>query len=394
MNTRWLLRALIAAVIVGLIVYVARKTYWEEVMLPTPLRGEAVTNPFYAAMRLSTELGAIPERRTQLGTLDSSIDVLVLSQWHWNLIEQRRVDIEAWVERGGRLLIDHTLIDDYAFSRWSGIDWRFPFEAEDVEYAEDIETDMSAATAERDAQLCGVLEEVDAGGNALPQARIFSVCTIDRHSRLDSESALEWGLAIDEALQAARVRVGDGSVTVLNMRPFGNRDFIEVDHGELFVAATQLRHGTRIAFLSEAEHASLLALIWRYGAPVVVLIALVLAALLWRAAIRFGPLMPASETARRSLADQIRGTGRFAIRLGDGKALHAATLRALQEAAHRRIPGYGALPHAERSTAIATASGLDAQLLASAINHTAPRRTHELAQTIELLENARRKILE
>lgn len=400
----WIQRALIVTALAGLIAYIAYNTYWDDVTVPAPLRGEAITNPFYAAMALSTELGAIPERRQTLGTLDDSLDVLVLSAWNWNLIRQRREAIEAWVEGGGHLLVDSTLIDDGPFSQWSDVYWHYPGDDEDEGDADESKRDESTEHDESaeppepsrgfDPERCGLLEEVDATLEARPQGMSFQVCTIDRFSHLDLESAIEWGLALDEQVQAARVRVGDGAVTVLNLSPFGNRNLTQLDHGELFVAATQLRRGTRIAFASEAEHASLLALIWRHGAPVVVLTLLAIAAALWRSAMRFGPLAPASDTARRSLADQIRGTGRFAIRLGDGKALHAATVRALYEAAQRRIPGFSALPRSERSAAIAQASELDEQLLASAINHAAPRRTHELAQVIALLENARRKILD
>ena len=130
-----------------------------------------------------------------------------------------------------------------------------------------------------------------------------------------------------------------------------------------------------------------------YGAPVVVLFFIMLAALLWRGGVRFGPLSAAAERARRSIAEQIRGTGQFTIRLGGGKALHAASVRALHEAARRRIVGYASSAHAERVAAIAQVTGMDAEALEQAINHGGARRAADLAQTIATLETARRKIL-
>jgi hypothetical protein len=392
----WLIRILIAVAIIAVIVYVARHTEWETTTVPVPLGGEARTNPFYAAQRLSRELGAIPERRFAVGELDDTTDVLVLSNWNWHLIEERRSVIEAWVEAGGHLVVDGTLYDDGSFEDWSGVSWTYLEDgAEDDEEIEDAETSIAPPTGiAAPAGSCDVLSEVDREGYILTNARTFSVCTLDDEVTLDTEHAIEWGLANDRYLHAARVRLGRGSVTVLNMTPFGNRDLTTDDHGRLFVAATQLQRGTRIAFLAESERASLLELIWVYGAPAVVLMLLTIAALLWRTSARFGPLAPEAPRTRRSLADQIRGTGRFAIRLGDGRALHAAAVRALQEAARRRIPGYDALAQPERIAAIATATGFDADALGSAINHTGPRRSLELAHTIAVLENARRKLLE
>lgn len=398
MKAQWLMRALIAAVLGIAVVFIVRRTEWKEVTIPSPLRGEAVTNPFYAAEKLATELGATTERRRVLGTLDDATDVLVLTNWHWSLIEDRRRLIERWVENGGRLIVDNTLIGTQAFSEWSGVEWGYSsFDEEETE-APDVDTDVDTVSyAAAGTGSCDFLEEAVPADRSREYPRAFSVCKLDGYSFLEAGRDIAWGLVgveNERPLQVVRVDVGEGSVTVLNFSSFGNRDLTEADHGELFVAATQLRTGTRIAFLSETEHASLLALMWMYGAPVIVLLALSIALMLWRTGVRFGPLIPATDTGRRSLADQIRGTGRFAIRLGDGKALHAATVRGLREAAQQRIPRYAALSEADRIAAVAARSGIDAATLASAVNATVPRRTTELAHTIALLENARRRILE
>ena len=112
-------------------------------------------------------------------------------------------------------------------------------------------------------------------------------------------------------------------------------------------------------FLSEDDHPSLLALLWIYGSPVVVLALAAIALGLWRNSARFGPLVNEPPTARRSLAEQIRGTGQFALRYGDGESLHAASLRALTEAATRRVPGYARLSPSDQAAALARLTGFD-----------------------------------
>ena len=72
-------------------------------------------------------------------------------------------------------------------------------------------------------------------------------------------------------------------------------------------------------FLSEEEHSSILALMWYLGWPVVLLALALIALALWRNSVRFGPLVAVPEQARRSLAEQIRGTGLFVIRFGGGR---------------------------------------------------------------------------
>jgi hypothetical protein len=167
----------------------------------------------------------------------------------------------------------------------------------------------------------------------------------------------------------------------------------EGDHGWLFVAATQVRRGDDVHFLSEDAHPSLLALLWQYGAPVVILTLTLLAVVLWRGGVRFGPLAAMPDPARRSLAEQICGTGQFALRNGSGDALHAASVRALDEAAHRRVPTYAQLSADERAAALARLTGFDRDALAAAVHHAGGRRSHELRNRIALLEAARRRTL-
>ena len=83
-------------------------------------------------------------------------------------------------------------------------------------------------------------------------------------------------------------------------------------------------------------------------------------------------------TARRSLAEQIRGTGQFALRHGDGESLHAASLRALTEAAARRVPGYARLSPSDRAAALARLTGFDRDAFTAAAYH-AGLRTRERA---------------
>jgi hypothetical protein len=93
------------------------------------------------------------------------------------------------------------------------------------------------------------------------------------------------------------------------------------------------------------------------------------------------------------MAEQIRGSGYFALQFGEGAALHTAAVRALTEAAHRRIPAYARLSRPQRAAALGKATGLDGEALLSAIDGASKRRPKELPNTLALIESARRQLL-
>jgi hypothetical protein len=211
---------------------------------------------------------------------------------------------------------------------------------------------------------------------------------------LSTRHTLQWAVRDKyDNLLGARVSIGRGSVTVLTGEPFARRSLFLDDNRELFVAATQLRRGDTIYFYSESDQDTLLMLAWKLGWPVLCVLAVVLALGIWRGSVRFGPLAPPTETARRSLAEQIRGTGQFTMRIGSADALHAATARALKEAAVRYINSYEALAGAEQMQALANATGFEASSLAAAFHYRGSGRTEHLRADLELLEAARRRIL-
>ena len=362
-----------------LVTWIVKNTYWDEVKVPMPPKGEALVNPFYAAQRFAEHLGATTSWDRRLNVPDRDA-VIVISSWHWSLSHTRRVALEQWVESGGRLVVDDRLIDpDYAFEEWSGIMREYPL------------VDAHPSTPHEEEPLCRrVTEEYDGRSSTAGEPALW-LCDLGI-SWLESTTAPSWALREKKGLQAVRVPIGRGSVTVINAAPFLHRALFDGEHGRVFAAATGLRRGDRVHFLSEDDYPSLLTLAWRYGAPVVVVGLVLLAAGLWRGAARFGPLAPPTIAARRSLADQIRGTGRFALHYGGGRALHAACVRALDEAAVRRITGYAALPPEARAAALERLTGFDRESLAAAI-HPGARSAAELHRAVALLEAARRQTL-
>jgi hypothetical protein len=382
--TRARLISLLAGLsLVALIAWIASNTYWADSKVPMPAKGEALTNPFYAVQRFAEALGARTAWDRVLTTPPTD-SVIVLSAWHWNLSAGRRDALERWVESGGRLVVDRTLLagGEKEFERWSGIEreYRKPNDA--------------SGSVDWQHVLCSEFKEEHNGTPVSGSSEAsYRMCGLDRISSLTSTENAVWALRDASGIQAMRVEVSRGSVTVINATPFRERSLFDGDHGWLFATATQLRRGDDVHFMSEDAHPSLLALLWRYGAPVVMLTLTLVALVLWRGGVRFGPLAAAPDPARRSMVEQIRGTGQFALRHGGGNSIHAASVRALDEAAQRRVPIYASLSPDERAEALSRLTGLDRDALAAAVQHVGVRRSHDLRNTIALLEAARRRTL-
>jgi integrase len=267
------------------------------------------------------------------------------------------------------------------FARWSGIQ------------AIERPRRPAGGDAEAPGRCFRFLEQRRAG-----QSRAFErphwICEIDPGVGLATSREVEW--ALDEprfGRQALRVAVGRGRVTVINAEPFRSRRLFDGDHGWLLAAAAELRPGDAVHFLTEADYPPLLALIWQNGAPVVVLGLAVLGLVLWRGGVRIGPLAAIAAPVRRSLAEQIRGTGRFALLHDGGEPLHAAAARALDEAARTRVGGYGALAPRDRVSALAGLAGVAPAALDAALHDSRERSPHELRATVALLETVRRSLI-
>ena len=378
MKRKWTWIWTLVAVAVALFgTWIARNTYWDDIKVPMPLKGEAVINPFYTVQRFAGALGARTSWDRSF-VVPPSDAVVVLSRWHWSIIRGRSAALRQWVESGGRLVVDQMVIDPSGdFEQWAGI-------------KQNSDTSDNADWAKypcRQVQEDGRDRSVsNRSGESL------SMCGV-AVSWLESTRRPEWALSDSKHLQVIRVRIGRGTVTMTNAMPFRNDWLLEGDNGRLFVAATQFRRGDEVHFMSEDDYPGLLTLMWRRGAPAVAIGLVVIGMLLWRGAVRFGPLAPAFASARRSLADQIRGSGHFALQYGDGRSLHAACVRALEEAARRRISGYASLEPNEQSAALARVTSFDRESLAAAIHHPRMRTAGELHRTIALLEAARRETL-
>jgi hypothetical protein len=371
---------IVVALAVAAGVWGARNMHWQEIEVPVPVQGEARTNPFYAAQRFAQALGA-KASWDRAFVQPAANGVLVISGWHWGFSAERRDAIQRWVESGGRLVVDGTVIDDRTFQDWTKLTSRSLGNRRDPprrdRYPRCRAMTVSVSRRTDDVRV--------------PAIR-YVACGFDPLSRLEGGREPEWQVSDAAGPQVLRVAIGAGSVTAINATPFIDRRIFNGDHAALLVAATQLRSGDDVHFLSESEYPPLLALVWQRGSPVVVLLLAFVGVWLWRVAARFGPPLAPEPVGRRSLEEQVSGTGEFVRRFDAGQPLLAATRRALDEAAERRIPGYGRMTPDQRIALLRRWTDIAPELLAGAMQAPggqAPR----ILDSIHILETARRQLL-
>lgn len=280
MKRGYISAGIVTAGLALVIAWIARNTYWDEVQVPMPMKGEARSNSLYAAQKLVTALGATAHAQRDLGSLPGPGSVIYMSYWNWSLIPSRRERLQQWVESGGRLVADRSLIGGgRELEHWSGI------------ARSELSLDESAAAQrfEPDERCSDLQIEVEETGGAGAGRDSYLVCGVDETSRLTSGRRASWILSDERGIQALRIGIGRGSITVLNAQPFDNYRLFDGDNGLLFVAATGLDRGEHIYFLSEERTPSLLELMWAHGAPVILLLLGALALAVWRGSRRFGP---------------------------------------------------------------------------------------------------------
>jgi hypothetical protein len=353
-------------------------TEWAEVDVAQPAKGEAAKNRLYATQSVLRTLGARVVRRKDLDTLPPARGNLVLASPHWDLFPERAKHLRDWVEHGGHLVLPASRADHPRLKPWLPL----------VTAKSPGETDYKPGK-DRD---CRQAVAVAAAGTELAEGnlRICGPTYFFQYAAAPGVAA-QWSLHSSRGNEMLRVAVGRGSVTIVGPWAAANNEHVlRADNALALVEALQVGPGSELWFVDEESREPLLQWLWANAWIALVLLLLALAAFVWRDAPRFGPLDSVPGRGRRSMTEQVGGTGHFLQRHG-AAALHAAQVRALHETATRHLRRYTRMDGLQRAHAIASATGLDEHALARALR-TRSRDAVELPADLRLLEVARRRI--
>lgn len=298
-----------------------------EQVIDLPRTGEARSNPLYA-LKVALQKDDVrvnARRRLQLRGLApraaavplAARDTVLLYNDPRTLTPGEVAALLRWVEGGGHLIVRTPPAGILAKN--SPVPLLAQLQLQPLEGRGDCE---SYRNGEATVMFCGARRFTLAGANPV-------------HS---------WGDLLNGYV-FARVSRGRGSVDVLADLDFLGTDELETPAYVGFarqLLAPNYRAGT-IHLVYAAQMPSLWTTLilhsWMAWAPLL----LALAAWLWRRMQRFGPLLPAPASERRSLLEHIVASGEHAYRYGYAHLLHAAARNAFLARLRRRDPQAAAL---------------------------------------------------
>ncbi len=422
-STEVTVNLLAAAAIAALGLWLLFATEWVDVWRPTPQRNEAARDSHYAIKQIAAKLGAKVTLPDNLERLPPPGATLVLESNEWDFLPGRSEQLREWVEvHGGHLVlpsfsttgatIDWLPLREKKRAKGADLSCPAPGTGND-DHDDDDEDDeankdakpapppsrprlpdprfMGPQDGPRDP--CPTLAERVGGDAEAEPLRRFRLCQGDWLTNLEATPATAeaWALVGRRGAPVLRATLGNGRVTAMGAWRFlDNRSVFTGDHAQAAIAMLDLHSGDDLWFVIDEKRDALLTWLWHRAGPAIGLALLAVGLALWRGARRFGPLLPQAPLARRSVAEQIRGTAAFVLR-GGGAALLAAARRALDDAARQRIAGYDRMTMGQRVEALRQPTGLPADVLTRALDPQLPHR-RALADKLAVIEQTRRRL--
>jgi hypothetical protein len=379
--------AIVVALVIGFLVWVAMHTYWAEVTIKGIPEGEAASNPYYSVQRFATALGIRNRLIASISSAPPRNAVLLVNGIQDDLLHSRVESLAPWVESGGRLIItDDVVWANSEIQKWSGI---APGSHLTEEQSPIRQTKKSRSSQRRDED--ADCERMTVKIDGAPTGEKMTLCTPATGFEFVSKRVPAWSLSSVYGMQILRINMGRGSMTVLpGAALIGNLGLLRHDHAQIFLTASQLARGDELYILNVGRAETLYAMLWRLISPAIVFFGIAILCVIGRHLPRFGPLAPIPAPVRRSLAEQIRANAAFAWRTRKLGSLRTAVGRALEETARKRIASYGTLPMRGRVAALAGLTGVDSKSLNSAMTEDAVGAAHVQRTAIALLEHTRR----
>jgi hypothetical protein len=196
----------------------------------------------------------------------------------------------------------------------------------------------------------------------------------------------------DEHADTVRVYAeGKGHIAMLVDDYFENAALKKLDHAELLLALAALNPRSHaVTLVKFPDVLPWYRALWLHFSLTLVSLACLLALALWAALRRFGPVLPAPLTERRSLMEHIDASGAWLWKADGGRQLlldaaRAETLALVQ----RRAPAVARLAPAQMVSALARLADLDEQQLTHALQHEAAPQAASFTQQIRTLQKLR-----
>jgi hypothetical protein len=387
MTPRVRLRVVLPAVLLGLLAWAAGRAYlhYFEPVIDATWKGRsraALEDPLLAAEQFLTAMGYPARPLGARFVLPATSHVLVFLHRTTPFAKLRSKEILAWVARGGHLVVT-------------------PLEGSSLDGKADERPPDPVLAA------LGVAVAPDSPTDRLAENLVLPLAPIKSHGLL----AVPKGPRLLDTRQRATERLGQvgktffllvvpygrGAVTVVSdLSGFDNSEIGSNDNAALVLwLAAGVVHPAGVELSWRDEMPSLGALAAEEGWMVLVSVLFLGAALAWRAAARFGPLLPEPPAERRSLLEHIEASGRWLWRNDRGverRLLIDAVRRAVRRRVEARRPAWSRLSGAQLIEHLAATAGLAPQEVAEALHGAAITDEAHFLATVSALTEVRRSL--
>jgi hypothetical protein len=394
MKNAWIIRALVIAALAILIGWLAYSTQWVEVEVDDGAHGLAATDEHYSLRQVLQSTGATLELRTALEPLPPAVrDPGLQARVAFGKdVPKARLEQQRGV--GGRLVVTGQQMRDGDL-RWIPLSFYTPTKrraASGVSHSGNVAPAPDTAAS--------AVDERDDEDDDIPATRKKPPIADNGKTlalRPAREAVPTWQLTGVRGTLAMRIPLGRGSVTGVSAAPvLDNRGLLQGDNALIAMAILQAAPGRAVWIVEDEAREPLLGWLWHDARAPFLLGLAAIALALWRLMVRFGPREAVPPRARRSMGEQVRGTGQFIAGLAP-EALHAATKKAFEDGARKRVEAWSDLTDPERVLALADTLAphftLDKAALLSSLNVGGGATQVQILAAIAVLEQARRALL-
>lgn len=375
---------------------------------------EARANPYLAAEHFLRQQGRKVQHADSLqslGQLPAAGQMLLVLGSREQMTPKQTERLLAWTRRGGHLLVvAETLWDEEKNS--SGDLLLDPLGIQ--QYMSD-ELDESESEANADA-----VEDSTPAVETAPSAEATTAASPDKGTKQDPTPAVDltqlylenedapayidfdtdyhlfdakdlahaWANSADTT-HMLQLSQGDGLLTVVtDSWIWQNAHIGDYDNAWLLWYLTQDRE---VTLFYRADRDDLFSLLLRHFPEALLALSLLLAASLWAAGLRQGPLQPVPERQRRQLQEHLRSSADFLLRHAGQRHLLQALQRDIQRRARLRHPGFDRLGVAEQWQVLGRMTRLTPSAISQAMRPIADRRlsASELTRQVAHLQTLR-----
>lgn len=362
---------------------------------------EARANPYLAAEHFLRQQGRKVQRADSLQSLaqlPAAGQVLLILGSREQMTPKQSERLLAWTRRGGHLLVvaenfwdadkdssGDPLLDPLGIQKYMSDELDEDDESEsqanagtNEDSAEDSNPAAETAPGDEDTRPVKDAEQDPAPAVDLTQlylenedAPAYIDFDTDYHLFDAKDLAHAWANSADTT-HMLQLSQGDGLLTVVTDSWIWQNDQIgDYDHAWLLWYLTQDRE---VTLLYRADRDDLFSLLLRHFPEALLALSLLLAAGLWAAGLRQGPLQPVPERQRRQLQEHLRSSADFLLRHAGQRHLLQALQRDIQRRARLRHPGFDRLGVAEQWQVLGRMTRLTPSAISQAMRPIADKR--------------------